>query len=131
MIRRPPISTRTDTLFPYTTRFRSLHGIPPFPDVHVGYFLVVGFQFRERSLSWSVNSNEEDFHQHAFSSTESPRQSTSTVADRHRYRRRRDHGYGPDPVAGGATAGDTARRSTRLKPVTNAQLVCRLVLEKK
>src|SRR3546814_173408 len=25
MIRRPPISTRTDTLFPYTTLFRSLH----------------------------------------------------------------------------------------------------------
>src|SRR3546814_16487400 len=24
MTRRPPISTRTDTLFPYTTRFRSL-----------------------------------------------------------------------------------------------------------
>src|SRR3546814_17652844 len=23
MIRRPPVSTRTDTLFPYTTRFRS------------------------------------------------------------------------------------------------------------
>src|SRR3546814_3199475 len=26
MIRRPPRSTRTDTLFPYTTRFRSLPG---------------------------------------------------------------------------------------------------------
>src|SRR3546814_18502934 len=26
MIRRPPISTRTDTLFPYTTRFRSIRG---------------------------------------------------------------------------------------------------------
>src|SRR3546814_5322322 len=26
MIRRPPRSTRTDTLFPYTTRFRSLVG---------------------------------------------------------------------------------------------------------
>src|SRR3546814_12467562 len=26
MIRRPPRSTRTDTLFPYTTRFRSQHG---------------------------------------------------------------------------------------------------------
>src|SRR3546814_4587816 len=26
MIRRPPISTRTDTLFPYTTLFRSPHG---------------------------------------------------------------------------------------------------------
>src|SRR3546814_11539196 len=25
MIRRPPISTRTDTLLPYTTRFRSPH----------------------------------------------------------------------------------------------------------
>src|SRR3546814_20502587 len=29
MLRRPPRSTRTDTLFPYTTRFRSLlHGLP-------------------------------------------------------------------------------------------------------
>src|SRR3546814_16747040 len=26
MIRRPPRSTRTDTLFPYTTRFRSCRG---------------------------------------------------------------------------------------------------------
>src|SRR3546814_3367488 len=26
MIRRPPRSTRTDTLFPYTTLFRSTHG---------------------------------------------------------------------------------------------------------
>src|SRR3546814_5465644 len=28
MIRRPPRSTRTDTLFPYTTRFRSRQGTP-------------------------------------------------------------------------------------------------------
>src|SRR3546814_5942012 len=28
MIRRPPRSTRTDTLFPYTTLFRSLHHLP-------------------------------------------------------------------------------------------------------
>src|SRR3546814_20519218 len=28
MIRRPPRSTRTDTLFPYTTLFRSLHERP-------------------------------------------------------------------------------------------------------
>src|SRR3546814_2191156 len=27
MIRRPPRSTRTDTLFPYTTLFRSIHAI--------------------------------------------------------------------------------------------------------
>src|SRR3546814_3320155 len=29
MIRRPPRSTRTDTLFPYTTLFRSTHGFHP------------------------------------------------------------------------------------------------------
>src|SRR3546814_2930575 len=29
MIRRPPRSTRTDTLFPYTTLFRSAHHSPP------------------------------------------------------------------------------------------------------
>src|SRR3546814_18219734 len=27
MIRRPPRSTRTDTLFPYTTRFRAYRGL--------------------------------------------------------------------------------------------------------
>src|SRR3546814_12923729 len=27
MIRRPPRSTRTDTLFPYTTLFRSVHAV--------------------------------------------------------------------------------------------------------
>src|SRR3546814_11923546 len=31
MIRRPPRSTRTDTLFPYTTLFRSDQGITLFP----------------------------------------------------------------------------------------------------
>src|SRR3546814_574724 len=29
MIRRPPRSTRTDTLFPYTTLFRSQQGVMP------------------------------------------------------------------------------------------------------
>src|SRR3546814_12019139 len=31
MIRRPPRSTRTDTLFPYTTLFRSGHGTASLP----------------------------------------------------------------------------------------------------
>src|SRR3546814_8357079 len=36
MIRRPPRSTRTDTLFPYTTLFRSLAAIPlPVPLAHM------------------------------------------------------------------------------------------------
>src|SRR3546814_16591195 len=34
MIRRPPRSTRTATLFPYTTLFRSGHGPPPCPRPH-------------------------------------------------------------------------------------------------
>src|SRR3546814_11140011 len=33
MIRRPPISTRTDTLFPYTTLFRSHLARPRFDDI--------------------------------------------------------------------------------------------------
>src|SRR3546814_4626360 len=32
MIRRPPRSTRTDTLFPYTTLFRSFHETRPAAD---------------------------------------------------------------------------------------------------
>src|SRR3546814_7839849 len=35
MIRRPPRSTRTDTLFPYTTLFRSLHFVQAF---EIGHF---------------------------------------------------------------------------------------------
>src|SRR3546814_7369510 len=33
MIRRPPRSTRTDTLFPYTTLFRSLGSVIPYPPI--------------------------------------------------------------------------------------------------
>src|SRR3546814_2375974 len=35
MIRRPPRSTRTDTLFPYTTLFRSDEGVDPVPSVEI------------------------------------------------------------------------------------------------
>src|SRR3546814_3331850 len=35
MIRRPPRSTRTDTLFPYTTLFRSWHSSDVVPGGHV------------------------------------------------------------------------------------------------
>src|SRR3546814_2307359 len=35
MIRRPPRSTRTDTLFPYTTLFRSLCLLAPARVIHV------------------------------------------------------------------------------------------------
>src|SRR3546814_12469401 len=35
MIRRPPISTRTDTLFPYTTLFRSVVALFPLGRAHL------------------------------------------------------------------------------------------------
>src|SRR3546814_18031466 len=38
MIRRPPRSTRTDTLFPYTTLFRS-QALPAVAAVHHGHVL--------------------------------------------------------------------------------------------
>src|SRR3546814_11136130 len=38
MIRRPPRSTRTDTLFPDTTLFRSLSQQPDTRDLRIGYF---------------------------------------------------------------------------------------------
>src|SRR3546814_14545403 len=39
MIRRPPRSTRTDTLFPYTTLFRSLLGDVDPEEAHLGIAL--------------------------------------------------------------------------------------------
>src|SRR3546814_14163083 len=38
MIRRPPRSTRTDTLFPYTTLFRSTWGIPWYVDTRLQFY---------------------------------------------------------------------------------------------
>src|SRR3546814_8390114 len=73
MIRRPPRSTRTDTLFPYTTLFRSGGGA--------------------------------------------------------HFRRKAPKLFSLGAAARGGFAAD--RKSTRLNPVTNAHLVCRLLLEKK
>src|SRR3546814_3121718 len=81
MIRRPPRSTRTDTLFPYTTLFRSL--------LHLDELLELALH---------------------------------------------ELGYGDAGPSGhdlGDVVGREDRKSTRLTPVTNAHLVCRLLLEKK
>src|SRR3546814_15785966 len=44
MIRRPPRSTRTDTLFPYTTLFRSLGPQVLAPAEEVGHMAAVGVE---------------------------------------------------------------------------------------
>src|SRR3546814_9289602 len=105
MIRRPPRSTRTDTLFPYTTLFRSKYGNPA---VHGGGRHRVPAP--DRIEEWSA---------HRLHPNKAARQGDA--------KNRRDQGsirgvkgdYGED------------RKSTRLTPVTNAHLVCRLLLEKK
>src|SRR3546814_20961180 len=52
MIQRPPRSTRTDTLFPYTTLFRSLLAVAP-----PGAQVFVQDQFEpEKSTSWEVGT---------------------------------------------------------------------------
>src|SRR3546814_16807795 len=53
MIRRPPRSTRTDTLFPYTTLFRSLHHIAT-PDALAGS-VEVDNSIRRGALSTATN----------------------------------------------------------------------------
>src|SRR3546814_9781029 len=66
MIRRPPRSTRTDTLFPYTTLFRSdlrlaileakraIAGDPPVPDAVVD-FLARSIRSNVRELEGAFN----------------------------------------------------------------------------
>src|SRR3546814_3093463 len=53
MIRRPPRSTRTDTLFPYTTLFRSRH--EPNPD----WAHALAFDHGRRALIRSCSRSEE------------------------------------------------------------------------
>src|SRR3546814_3922708 len=89
MIRRPPRSTRTDTLFPYTTLFRSGHG-----------------------------KAQQLLHQ---------AQDAGILDARGDARPQRLRADIRQP--GNRALGD--RKSTRLNSVTNAHLVCRLLLEKK
>src|SRR3546814_12020404 len=112
MIRRPPRSTRTDTLFPYTTLFRS---VEPAGDA----------------------------------SGSGSRRPVGPSAPHHRRRRRRrgsrhagrqQAARRPEGRGGEGSglrrspqghAGGQDRKSTRLNSITNAHLVCRLLLEKK
>src|SRR3546814_1177222 len=101
MIRRPPRSTRTDTLFPYTTLFRS-----PADRKSVCEFLA-GRTRRAGPLRGY-----------------SPVQ---CIPGEYRKRARSSH-LGKRALG---SRGIVDRKSTRLNSITNAHLVCRLLLEKK
>src|SRR3546814_5949047 len=70
MIRRPPISTRTDTLFPYTTLFRSKgddlrHRVAPVFLLHIAdhlaapRFAEIDVEVRHRHALWVEEAFEE------------------------------------------------------------------------
>src|SRR3546814_3453425 len=54
MIRRPPRSTRTDTLFPYTTLFRSLAGLWQGPAGKVEGFARYSTGLRSADFDWDA-----------------------------------------------------------------------------
>src|SRR3546814_8322929 len=64
MSRRPPISTRTDTLFPYTTLFRSLLGVRQAPAIADGRVYaaaveggVQAFDLQTGATLWTFDSD--------------------------------------------------------------------------
>src|SRR3546814_4385696 len=106
MIRRPPRSTRNDTLFPYTTLFRSSTPVEWMPD-QVRHDEGTRAEFRICSLFVPIV---------ALSCAGGPRQ--APAPDRR-------------PRRAGESASDEIGRAHVLTPVTNAHLVCRLLPEKK
>src|SRR3546814_2111569 len=113
MRRRPPISTRTDTLFPYTTLFRSGRVALQHPDVLFPRQGQGGH--RELPTGRFVAGGR-----HLGGDSRSKGRCRAEVCS-----------VTMEPTKGAAGASWGDRKSTRLNPVTNAHLVCRLLLEKK
>src|SRR3546814_10710629 len=117
MIRPPPRSTPTDTLFPYTTPFRSCVGRPPGAQAVDPMVLDRGDTFLN-AVPRPLGPGQQRRGDIAFLD---PR----AILDRQAV-------IGPEPQPPLVAIDlDQDRKSTRLTPVTNAHLVCRLLLEKK
>src|SRR3546814_8118268 len=106
MIRRPPRSTRTDTLFPYTTLFRSLSAVRPERYIQRDRD---GRVLKQLPPIWEGLVPHRQVVEHR-----------EYLSDETVYA----------ALANAPFALTTDRKSTRLNPVTNAHLVCRLLLEK-
>src|SRR3546814_4683714 len=108
MIRRPPRSPRTDTLFPYTTLFRSNR-----------MTLIRSAPNRIRAMNHAVAIGDARFAVTREEGRAVEIDDVAKLADQEGGRHRQAGSHHID------------RKSTRLNPVTNAHLVCRLLLEKK
>src|SRR3546814_4785617 len=122
MIQRPPGSTRTDTHFPYTTLFRS-HPPRNRVAVHTRAALKPTAQWMQPTAAENHRRHSAPLHRRIEPNSPSTR--------------RQDEPY-PDPSAPGSASGAAAPcraaqigRAHVRTPVTNAHLVCRLLLEKK
>src|SRR3546814_551782 len=60
MIRRPPISTRTDTLFPYTTLFRSVQGGASVAQtaIHIRYVFPARGTISQKREKWCMSPDQ-------------------------------------------------------------------------
>src|SRR3546814_2178261 len=118
MIRRPPRSTRTDTLFPYTTLFRSQVGIQ---------FAAVNGQ---QAIPGELDADSPQGRQIARIHTHHLGQVVAEIAPQRAQQI-------VDEEDGGGIYLAVLRHRLQIgrahvgTPVTNAHLVCRLLLEKK
>src|SRR3546814_10726291 len=148
MTRRPPRSTRTDTLFPYTTRFRSPATRRPKrrlkTDGH-GYRVAL-----DKTLRLAHHRLDRQQPAAAFL-VRKHRSFPARVADHRLDPRRSESLAAVEPLSGHRRHADSVvfvtrnrheepgggrrrrldRKSTRRTPATNAHLVYRLLLEKK
>src|SRR3546814_508278 len=98
MIRRPPRSTRTDTLFPYTTLFRSCQDAPcPYSGVKGESYMTthLGLDIGTNSIGWCLYDSDSirDIGVRIFSDGRDPKSGASLAVDRRNARamhRRRD-----------------------------------------
>src|SRR3546814_6462570 len=67
MIRRPTSSTRTDTLFPYTTLFRSVAFRRPSAGLHLLRSDPAAFRFRALRAGFRFRDHHNGLHQRALS----------------------------------------------------------------
>src|SRR3546814_9955524 len=121
MIRRPPRSTRTDTLFPYTTLFRSVAELTSNKqDFIITYVVEEGERYKFGDVD--VQSEIRDFQPEMLKKL-----LPMKTGDWYDAKLVEDTVESLSETAGLFEIG----RAHVWTPVTNAQLVCRLLLEKK
>src|SRR3546814_7504040 len=122
MIRRPPRSTRTDTRFPYTTLFRSLVGPATRRSRSVKR---LWYRFMPRTSQPRLRRYGIASQTGLLAAIASLEQINLTNQLARKFAAQLSMACPPEDFRA------LDRKSTRLNPVTNALLVCRLLLDKK